>query len=166
MTVLCLTLASLRQLPLLEGKSLQEKPVWCPRSSGCRTTGTPAGRCNHPLSRSPLTFCPIGFLHGRLSRWAENCVPPSHIKCLLHIAFLFFQEEEVRCCHVICPTLLKTSFSTHRFLFYSLTASDDSEGTTLAVWYQLAQSWCTMVQESKLSTTPNNITLLTARCPP
>ena len=42
----------------------------------------------------------------------------------------YFQEEEVWCCHVIGPTLQKTTFSAHRFFSYSFTASDGSEGTT------------------------------------
>ena len=35
---------------------LQMKPVWCPRTGGSRQTGSPVGRCNHPLIRLLQTF--------------------------------------------------------------------------------------------------------------
>ena len=34
-----------------EEHPLEIKPVWCPRASASRRTGSPAGRLNHPLSR-------------------------------------------------------------------------------------------------------------------
>ena len=44
-------------------ESPQEKPVWCPRAGGSRQTGSPAGHCNHPLSRSSQTLLlPSDFL--------------------------------------------------------------------------------------------------------
>ena len=39
------------------------KPAGCSRAGGSRQTGSPAGHCNHPLSRSPQTlFVPSDFL--------------------------------------------------------------------------------------------------------
>ena len=34
----------------------QIKPVWCPGAGGSRKTGSPAGHCSHPLSRSSQTL--------------------------------------------------------------------------------------------------------------
>ena len=40
-----------------------EKPVWCPLAGGSRQTGSPAGHCNHPLSRtSQNSLVPSDFL--------------------------------------------------------------------------------------------------------
>ena len=79
------------------------KPVWCPRAGRSRQTWSPAGRYKHPLSRSLLIFCAIGF------------------KLIQHILW---------CCHVIGQTWLITTFCAHRFFFYSIMAYDYSEGTT------------------------------------
>ena len=37
-------------------RSMQYYTVWCPRAGGSRQTGSPAGHCNHPLSRSSQTL--------------------------------------------------------------------------------------------------------------
>ena len=66
---------------------------------------------------------PIGVGQGN-----DLFAPPSHNKLLQHKAFSSFQEEEVQYCHVITPTLSKTTFFAHRFFLYSFTASDGSEG--------------------------------------
>ena len=101
--------------PIGEGNPLHIKLLWCPRAGRFLQTGSPAGRCNHPLSRSYQTSVPSGFLVRRPGLWAGDCAPPSHFKHLQHIVW---------CCHVICQTLLKTTFYAHRFFFYSVTASD------------------------------------------
>ena len=56
-------------------------------------------------------------------------MPSSHFELLRHMASSSLQEEEVRCCHLIDPTLLKSTFSAHCF-FYSFTASGGYEVTT------------------------------------
>ena len=45
------------------------KPVWCPRAGGSRQTGSPAGHCSHPLSRSSQTL-----LCHRISLWMVKLV--------------------------------------------------------------------------------------------
>ena len=74
---------------------------------------------------------------------------------------------------MIGPTLFRTTFPGHVFV-YSYTALMVQREPPQAVWYHLALLFCTMdlevkrrgVQESKISITPNNITLLTVVCPP
>ena len=77
-------------------------------------SGSPSGHCNHPLSRSSQAFCAtwLQIWKAKLVGWGL---------CAHHVVW---------CCHVISPTLLKTSFCVHGFFFYSFTASDGSEGTT------------------------------------
>ena len=62
---------------------------------------------------------PSDFLVGRPIWWAEDWAPPSNFRHLHHM---------LRYCHVIGPTLLKTTFCAHRF-FYFFTASYGTEGT-------------------------------------
>ena len=80
----------------------QIKPVWCPRAGGSAQTGSPAGHCNHPLSRSSQTL-----LCHRISKWMVKlvgwglCTPFSLSTSLAHGFFLFMLchvfnvEEEV-----------------------------------------------------------------------
>ena len=48
------------------------KPEWCPRAGGSRQTGSPAGHCNHPFSRSSQTL-----LCHKISKW----ILPLHDVC-------------------------------------------------------------------------------------
>ena len=74
----------------------QIKPVSCPRADGFRQTESPAGYCNHPLSRSPQTL-----LCHRISWWMVKlvgwglCTPFSLSTSLAH-GFLLFML-----CHVV-----------------------------------------------------------------
>ena len=67
----------------------QIRPVWCPRTGGSRQTWSPAGHCNHPLSRSSQTL-----LYHRISEWMVKlvgwrlCSPFSLWTSLAHGFFL------------------------------------------------------------------------------
>ena len=129
------------------GNPIQINLVWCPHAGGSRLTGSPAGCYNHPLSRSSQTFCSIRFLSlvsGRL-----GTVHPL-------LTLNFFSTW----CHVIGPTLLKSTFYAHHFYFHSFTASDGSEGTTAgrvvsphSIMVHPALSWYTQLYHG----TPSSI---------
>ena len=55
--------------PMWEVNPLQIKPVLCPRADGSRQTGSPAGRCNHPMNRSSQTL-----LRHLISSWIAKTV--------------------------------------------------------------------------------------------
>ena len=105
------------------------------------------------------------FRRHRISWWKAKLVGRRLSTPFLLQTSSSCHEEEVRCCHVIGPTLLKTTFvrivssSIPSMLLMVLREPPQ------AVWYHLALSWCTMVsevkrrgvKEKKISIAPNNI---------
>ena len=77
-------------VPKGEMEPPQIKAVWCPRAGGSRQTGSPAGHCSQPLSRSSqnLLCHRIFYLMVKLLGWVL-CTPFSLLTSLAHGFFLF-----------------------------------------------------------------------------
>ena len=132
--------------------------MWCPRADGYRWSVSPAGRCNHPMSRLSqiLLRHRISKLVGLVSGHPLLTLNFSSTWCDV-VTWSVRQDYFVRIFSSSIPSL-------------PLVVQREPPKT---VCYDLALSWCTMVskvkrwgvQEIKISSTPDNITLITVGFP-